>query len=165
MEKVVIALTALFIIVSVWLMFGGNLFDPARKSDVMPEASGISEEIGRGTVVEQDFTCSVSSFSEIAIVFTKAYIAESGSLVVELRENDEVLASQSIPLSSIRDQHRTYLKLNRKLTDTLNKEYTIVIYPGGDYDTGVMIMTADKSGSSYRFGKQKINGSLCFAVA
>ena len=65
LEKIVIALTAVFVIAAILLMFGGNFFSnkgDIRKTDstVMPTATETTNEIKKSVVIEQDFVSRMS---------------------------------------------------------------------------------------------------------
>ena len=170
LERVIITITAIFVVVTILLMFGGNLFSRPTGSNapydmtVMPDATGTTDVIDKGVVVEQSFICSTDSISKIGIVFDREYIPEDAFIVMELSVEGRELATDSIRISTIKDQHRTFLVLPKKETNCVNKEFTLKIYPGGNYDTGLKIMVSEKRDSSYRFGNRSINGTLCFSV-
>ena len=169
LEKVIIAVTAVFVIAGFLIMFGGNLlnglnFGNKRDVTVMPEATGTTEEIRKDTVVEQSFTCNTSFISDIGIVFTKDY-ASSAVIAIELLENGRVIASDTYIASSIQEQHRTYLEPEKTLTSTNGKKYTLKIYSANGTDTGVRVMVSSDNSSSYKFENKTYKGTLCFSVS
>ena len=86
-------------------------------------------------------------------------------LTLELLEGDKVLASNSINVAKIEEQHRTYVTPASKLTGMKGKTLTLKIYPTDKEDTGMKIMVASNiADSSYKFGNVTYDGSLCFSV-
>ena len=169
LEKIVIAVTAVFIVISVLLVFGKNIFkgsDAIRKTDstLMPEATETTNEIRKKVTVEQDFICTTDSISKLGIVFSRLAYADDVDLVIELLNGKEVLASKTINAGKIEDQHRTFIEPASKLTGMKNKKLTIRIYPTKEADTGLVIMMDKNAKASFRFASKTIKGTLCFAV-
>ena len=169
LEKLIIAFTAVFVLLSLWYMFGDDLFvskSDARKGDStsMPEATGTTDEIKDGAVVEQNFICSVNSISEVGIVFGRDYTISGVRLTIELLQKGKTVAINSYDVSQIGDQHRTFVTPPEPLTGTKNKEFTIRIYTISDEETGLRLLYNAQNDSSFLFGKNKINGTLCFSV-
>lgn len=168
-EKIIIALTAAFVIMSVFLVFGGNVFggsEDIRKTDssVMPEATGTTNEIKKKTVVEQDFICTSDTISNLGVVFSRLAYIDGINLTIELLDGKEVLASKTINIGKIEDQHRTFIDPASKLSGMKNKKLTIRIYPSTEEDTGLVIMMEKNAKASFRFGSKTIKGTLCFSV-
>ena len=169
LEKIAIAATASFIVVSILLVFGGNIFsgsDDIRKTDstVMPEATGTTNEIKKGNTVEQDFICTSDTISNLGIVFSRLAYSDDIDLTIELLSGKEVLASKTINIGKIEDQHRTFIDPSSKLSGMKNKKLTIRIYPSKEEDTGLVIMMDKNAKASFRFGNKTIKGTLCFSV-
>ena len=100
LEKIIIGVTAVFIIFAVLFMFGGTIFSGknssnARKNDstVMPEATEITSEIKASTVVEQDFVNTTDTISKVGIVFSRYSYLEGVHLTMELLDGNTVLAT------------------------------------------------------------------------
>ena len=169
LEKIIIAVTALFIIVTILAMFGGNFFSSGakRKSDstVMPEANDITSEIKGSTVVEQSFVNTTDTISKVGIVFSRYTYLEDIHITMELLEGNAVLASTNVNVAKIEDQHRTYIEPAAVLTGMKDKTLTIRIYSAEKEDTGMKIMMArTNDGSSFKFGRITVDGTLCFSV-
>ncbi|MBR4469708.1 MAG: hypothetical protein IKS54_00135 [Erysipelotrichaceae bacterium] len=171
LEKVVIILTALFVIASLLFMFGKNIFSgkaspSARRGDVtiMPEASASTEEITHGDVVEQSFICSASTISQVGIVFNKIYTVDNVDLTIELLQGNRTVAKNTYDVSEIEGQHRTFVIPPEALIGTRNKSFTIKIYTVTDEDTGLGVLYSSEGNSSFLFGRERINGTLCFSV-
>lgn len=169
LEKIVIIVTACFVVVTILLMFGGNLFDGSSATatydmTLMPEATGMTEVISAGTVVEQSFVCNTETIEKIGIVFDRESVPTDAYLVIELLRNGKTVASDTYPVSSIKDQHRTYLVLDSRVSDSQNKKYTLRIYPVGNYDSGTRILVSDSRDTTYSFGNKKMRGTLCFSI-
>ncbi len=110
-EKIIIAAAIVFIICAVIFVFSRNMsvkFDKIRRTDstVMPEATGTSNEIRRTTIVSQDFVNTSDTISKVGIVFVRASYMQDVHLTLELLEGDKVLASNSINVAKIEEQHR-----------------------------------------------------------
>lgn len=169
LEKIVIGATAVFIVLALLFMFGGTIFEgksEIRKTDstVMPTATGTTNEIKKAVVVEQDFINTSDSISQVGIVFNRLAYIEGVDLAMELLDGNKVLASTTVAVSKIEDQHRTYIEPSPKLTGMANKKLTIRIYPTSKEDTGLVIMVDDSAKSTFRFGNKTIKGTLCFSV-
>ncbi len=170
LEKMIIIVTAVFVVAGFLIMFGGNLLSGlssrSRKDvTVMPEATGMTDEIRKGIVVEQNFICNTSFIDEIGIVFTKDSVVAGAVIAIELVENNRVIVSETYSVSSIQDQHRTFLKPEKTLTSVNGKEYTLRIYSASDSDTGVRILYSSESDSTFRFNGKTTKGTLCFSVS
>ena len=168
-EKIVIIVTALFVVVSILLVFGKNIFSSSssiRKTDstIMPEASDTTNEIKKNIVIEQDFINSTETISKIGIVFSRLSYKEGVDLAIELWNGTQLLASGSYKISEIEDQHRTFLD-TPSLSDMKNKKLTLKIYPLQEEDTGLVIMMDKNAKASFRFGNKTIKGTLCFAIS
>ncbi len=168
LQKIVLVSAVVFILISLFFMFGSNLFSGRtariKDSTVMPEATGTTTEIRASTVVQQDFICTTDTISKVGIVFVRDKYIEAVHLVMELYEGDTLLASSTANVSKIEEQHRTYLEPSAKLTGMKNKALTLKIYSQEKEDTGMMIMISDKVSSNFKFGNKTIKGSLCFSV-
>lgn len=168
LQKIVIIVAAVFILVSLFFMFGKTLFSAktTRNSDstVMPEATGTTNEIRASTVVQQDFVCSVDTVSKVGIVFVRGKYIQGVDLAMELYDGNTLLASTTVNVAKIEEQHRTYIEPSAKLSGMKNKTLTLKIYSADKEDTGMMIMMSDKVKSNFKFGNKTINGSLCFSV-
>lgn len=169
LQTAIIAVTAVFIVISLLLMFGKNLFKQRESiynadSTVMAEATGTTNEIKKSVVVEQDFVNTTDSISKLGIVFTRLAYKEGITVTMELLEGNTVLASTSLDTAAFEDQHRTYIEPSRKLTGMKGKKLTIRIYPVDKEDTGLVIMMNKDVDSSFRFSGKTIKGTLCFSV-
>lgn len=151
-------------------MFGGRIFtkeeNVINSGDLtMPEANAISEEIKGDTIVEQSFRYEPDSISQIAVVFTRKYYLEGVSIVIELREGNNVLASNSYKVEGLEDQHRTFLDIGGKLTGLAGKDLTLRIYSESKKDTGMALMIQENKKNHFSFGKETIKGTLCFTIS
>lgn len=169
-EKIIIAVTAVFVLTAILVMFGGNIFsrkEGIRKSDstVMPEASGTTNEIKKSVVVEQDFINTSDTIEKVGIVFSKLAYIEGSDLTIELLEGETVLAENTIDIGKIEDQHRTYVTPPARLSGMKNRKLTIRIYPAEEEDTGLVIMMNKDADATFRFGNKTIKGTLCFSVS
>ena len=170
-KKIVIIVTAAFVVGSLLFMFGGNLFKggtggKSRKSDstIMPEATEITSEIKASTIVEQDFVNTTDTISKVGIVFSRYSYLEGVHLTMELLDGNTVLATTTVNVAKIEDQHRTYIEPSSVLTGMKGKTLTIKIYPTEKEDTGMKIMMARNKESSFKFGKITVDGTICFSV-
>ena len=168
-EKIIIAVTAVFVLAAILLMFGGNIFsgkNSIRKSDstLMPEASGTTNEIKKTIVVEQDFINTSDTIEKVGIVFSKLAYIEGSDLMIELLEGETVLAGNAIDIGKIEDQHRTYVAPSARLSGMKNRKLTIRIYPAEEEDTGLVIMMNKDADATFRFGSKTIKGTLCFSI-
>ena len=170
-QKIVIIVTAVFIVGALLFMFGGNLFNgsgsgKARKTDstVMPEATGTTNEIRKTTVVSQDFTNTTDTISAVGVVFVRSAYMENVYLNIDLLDGSKVLASTTVNVKNIEEQHRTYVTPASRLTGMKGKTLTLKIYPSEKEDTGIKIMMSDAVDSAFKFGNVTYEGSLCFSV-
>ncbi len=168
-EKIIIAVTAVFVLAAILLMFGGNIFsgkENVRKTDstLMPEATGTTNEIKKSIVVEQDFINTTDTVEKVGIVFSRLAYIEGPDLAIELLEGNNVLASNTIDIGKVEDQHRTYVEPSSRLSGMKNKKLTIRIYPLEKEDTGLVIMMNKDADATFRFGNKTIKGTLCFSV-
>lgn len=168
-EKVVIGVTAVFVIVSLLFVFGGNIFKkrekkPTSDSTLMPTATGTTDEILKTTVVEQDFVNTTDTISKVGIVFSRITYKEGIRIAVELLEGNVVLASDTFKVSDVEDQHRTFLESNPTLKGMKNKNLTLKIYSYTKDDTGLVIMMDQNADASFKFGNKTVQGTLCFSV-
>lgn len=132
----------------------------------MPTANSQSDHITSETVVQQTFVNRTEDISEVAIVFNRLYeLGEDVYMVIELLDGNNVLASEKIVSDSIEGSHRTYLKPTNPISGYVGKELTLKIYTTSTAGTGLSLMidTNDKS-SSFLFGNQTVNGTICFSV-
>ena len=168
-EKLIMFAATLFIVVSVLLVFGGNIFSGKqgmRRSDstIMPEATGMTTEIKRTSIVQEDFRCTCNTISGIGIVFTRERTVSGAKLTIELSEGDTVLCSMTVNASSVQDQHRTFLNPSEVLTGMKGKTLTLKIYSANQTDTGLKVMMSENSSSTFLFGNKVIQGTLCFSI-
>lgn len=169
-RKIVIAVTALFVVASLLFMFGGNLFkgggNGIRKTDstVMPEATDITSEIKADTVVEQDYVNTTNTISKVGVVFSRYIYLEGAHITMELLDGNTVLASRTINVADIQEQHRTFIEPASVLSGMKNKTLTIKIYSTEKEDTGMKLMMARTGNSSFKFGKINVKGTLCFSI-
>ena len=169
-QTLIITVTSVFVIVTLLLVFGGRIFsndkNGIRRTDstVMAEATGTTNEIKKGIVVEQDFINSTETISKVGIVFT--HLANRGgiTMALELLDGDTVVASNTLDAGNFEDQHRTYIEPAQMLTGMKNKKMTIRIYPVSEEDSGLVIMMNKDVDTTFRFGNKTIKGTLCFSV-
>ena len=170
LEKIIIVVTAVFIICAIMFMFGGSIFSgnggEARNTDstVMPEATGTTNEIKKNVVIEQTFVNTTNTISKVGIVFTRLVYKEGIDLAIELADGKNVLASTIVNAAKIEEQHRTYVEPASALTGMANKKLTIRIYPITKEDTGLVVMMNKDADSSFKFDNKTIKGTLCFSV-
>ena len=169
LTKIVIAVTAVFVIGAFLFMFGGNLFKGnggIRKSDstLMPEATGTTNEIKKSVIVEQDYINTTDTISSVGIVFTRLTYKDGIDIAIELLDGKTVLASNTVDIAKIEDQHRTYIEPVSQLTGMKNKRLTVRIYPVTKEDTGLVIMMNKDTDTSFTFDNKTIKGTLCFSV-
>lgn len=130
----------------------------------IPDADGSTAEILSGITVEQKFQNITENITEIAVVFDRAYyLYDEANMIIELADGNNVLAKDTYSADNIPGSHRTYLKPNAPINGYVGKELTIRIYTDSTAGTGLSLMTTNKGGS-YKFGDQKVNGSICFSV-
>ena len=169
LEKIIIIVTSVFIIITLFLMFGGNLFENrsnARKenSTLMPEATDITAEIKAKTVVEQEFVNTTDTISSLGIVFSRYVYLEGVHITIELRDGNNVIASRTVNVADIEDQHRTFVEPTSVLTGMKGKNLTLRIYSADKEDTGMKIMMSENSDSTFKFGNVSVKGTLCFSI-
>jgi len=169
LEKIIIAVTAVFVIASFLLVFGGNIFrndGNIRKTDstVMPTATETTNEIKRGVVVEQEYINTTDTISDLGIVFNRIAYVDGINLMLELWDGNTLLASNKVSTANIEDQHRTFIEPASVLTNMKNKKLKLKIYSDKKEDTGVVIMMDKNANASFSFGNKTINGTLCFSV-
>ena len=166
-SALILIAAAVFVVLAIGLMFFRGIdFSKKKTSDstVMPEATGTTERIENGIAVEQTFTNSTDTISEVGVVFYRIKYLEGVNMIMELYEGNNLLASSTYPVHMIEGEHRTYIVPNTVLTGMKGKELTIKIYAEDKRDTGLSIMISDKENATYRFGNVNKNGSLCFSV-
>ncbi len=168
-EKLIVFAAAVFVLIAFGAMFGNVLFSGfrsigSRDTSKMPEATGMSEILDSGAVLEQSFVNTTSSISQIGIVFTRAYDISGVDLTIELLQGDKTLARTTYEVSGIADQHRTFVIPNQKLKGTRGKEYVLKIYTVDGSDTGLRVLIDEKEDSSYRLGGNEYPGTICFSV-
>lgn len=134
----------------------------------MIDANTTTDELTRDIIVEQKFINKTENIKEIAVVFTRMYYLQEHDadtkVVVELCDGNKKLCSQQIVANDIPDQHRVYIYPENSISGLVGKELTIKIYMANDCDSGVSIMANNEVNSTYKFGSQKMNGSICFSV-
>ena len=158
---------AVFVVVAVGLMvFRGIDFSKKKTSDstVMPEATGTTERIENGAVIEQTFRNSTDTISEVGIVFYRIKYLEGVNMFLELYEGNTLLASSIYPVHMIEGEHRTYIVPYSALTGMKDKELTIKVYAEDKRDTGLAIMISEKENATYKYDGVSKKGSLCFSV-
>ena len=173
-EKIIIAVVAVFVLLSVWFMFGRNIGgnsntnsnNQIRKNDStqMPTANNTTSEITKSITVKQNFVNTADTISKVGVVFIKNYSIDNVNIVIELREGNNVLAKSVIDTNAVEAQHRTYVEPSSALTGMKNKNLTLVIYSEKKIDTGLAIMIDDSADSTYSFGSKTCPGTLCFSV-
>ena len=168
-QTVIIAVAALFIVLSMAFMFGKNLFSGGgiiknTDSTEMPEATGTTPEIKGSTVFAQDFVNTTDTISKVGIVFTRLRYLQGVDIVIELREGDKVLAVNNINVAKVEEQHRTYVEPSSTLNGMKGKTLTLNIYAPDAEDTGLAIMMSNKVNTTFKIGNKNANGSLCFSV-
>ena len=169
LEKLVIAVTAIFIIAAVLFVFGEKIFNgktiPKTDSTVMAEATGTTNEIKKKTVVEQDFINTTDTISKLGIVFSRLSYKEGITMCLELLDGDKILASTTLDSAQVEEQHRTYIEPATKLSGMKDKKLTFRIYAvDNEEDTGLVIMMNKDADTTFRFGGKDIKGTLCFSV-
>lgn len=172
-RNILIAIVAIVAIGSCFFMFK---ISPISKNDKIaesnteiPSANFLTEELTKGLVVEQEFTCSVDNIKNVAVVFSRLYYLDendaNNTLAIELLEGNSVLASTSIKSNEIPDQHRVYLTPSTSLSEMKGKILTLKIYENSKCDTGVALMANSDAKTNYRFGNSTMNGTICFSVS
>ena len=165
-EKFILIITSIFIIVSVWFMFGKEVFfpSPIRSDDstLMPEANGVSETIGTGVRLEQNYQNSTDIISRIGIVFSRENYYDDATLVIELWNGNNLIASNSYNAANINSEHRTFLDVNTN--GMKNKKLTIKIYSLNENDTGLRAMIQKRNDSTYIEGDYTTKGTICFQI-
>ena len=164
----VIIFASLFIVVSIMMMFSGSLFDitgKIRKGDVtkMPDATGSTEEIKSGIIIEQTFNSSTDSIKSIGIVFSRIGVYEGTHLTIELFKNDESLIKKKINTLDVESEHRTFIEATTTLNGMKNKKLKLII-SSENANSGLVVLTSDTINSVYKIGDKVIKGSLCFSV-
>lgn len=171
--KLIILIAAIFVIVAILFMFGGNIasfswpFSSSIRSDdtnEMPVATSGTERIGKGVKVEQTFINSTDVINQIGIVFYKIEQVENVNVVVELLDGSKVLASNVYLAENVESEHRTFLIPNEPLSGMNNKKLKLKIYSLDGLDTGLGILINEEMESSYKFNGSNRKGTLCFAV-
>ena len=165
--KIIILVAAAFIVIAVLFMFSSFIdFSKKRKTDstVMPEATGTTERIENGVVVEQTFTNTTDTITEVGIVFVRIQYLEGTDMILELYDGNKLLARSSYPIHMIEDEHRTYIVPDSPLSGMKRKNLTIKIYSKDKTDTGFAILVSENENAEYKFGNVSKNGSLCFSV-
>jgi len=165
--KIITLLAAAFVVIAVIFMFPSFIdFSKKRKSDstIMPEATGTTERIENGIVVEQTFTNTTDTITQVGIVFVRIQYLEGTDMVLELYDGNALLARSSYPIHLIEDEHRTYIVPSNSLSGMKNKNLTIKIYSKDKEDTGFAVLVSENEDAEYRFGNTSIKGSLCFSV-
>ena len=131
----------------------------------MPEADGQTAEILSGVIIEQKFTNITEDINEIAIVFNRLYsLEEKTNIVIELRDGGSVLASSVLNADDIEGSHRTYIKPDSTISGYVGKELELRIYTDSTAGTGLSLMTNSGENSSFTYGDQKIDGTICFSI-
>lgn len=170
----------ILIIVVAALVIGSCIFmfkiSPISKTEKVEEignmemiaANTTTDELTRDIVVEQKFINKTENIKEIAVVFTRIYYLEetdaNTNVVIELCEGSKSLCKQQVLANDIPDQHRVYIYPETVLSGLVGKELTLKIYMNEDCDSGVSIMANDEVNSTYKFGKKKMSGSICFSI-
>ena len=165
--KIIILVAAAFIVIAVLFMFSSLIdFSKKRKSDstVMPEATGTTERIENGIVVEQTFTNTTETITQVGIVFVRIQYLEGPNMVLELYDGNTLLARSKYPIYLIEDEHRTYIVPDSPLSGMKGKNLTIKIYAENKEDTGFAVLVSENENAEYRFGNVSKKGSLCFSV-
>lgn len=174
--KIIIGICVAVVVIGTLIMFGGSGNNSSNNNSsnvpvinngdmTMPEANATTDEILGRTVVEQNFVYNQDSISEVAIVFTRKRLLEGINIGIALLDGDKVLAEYWYKVDGIEDQHRTYLKIDKKITGVKGKELTLRIYSDEKKDTGMAIMMQENNLTTFKFGNKIIHGTLCFSVS
>lgn len=164
LKKILIICVGLLAIGSIGFMI---IISPISRSKdrKLPEANGETSEILGGVVVEQNFINTTDNIQEIAIVFNRAYyLDDTANMIIELLDGNNVLTSTSINADSIEGNHRTYLKPENLLKGYVGKELTLKVYTTSSAGTGLSLMTNKDENTSFKFGGEEIQGTICFSV-
>lgn len=135
----------------------------------IPEANAVTNEITANMVVKQEFKCSLDSFNKLEIVFNKYYEyddddTDSPMLTIELYNGNDLLMNKIIDVREIPNQHRLHIETSKNIGGLKNKELTLKITNDFDNDTGCTLMYQENKKTSFKFGDNKINGTICFAL-
>ena len=138
-------------------------------NNIIPEANAVTNEISGNMFVEQEFKCELKSFNKLEVVFNKYYEyddddTDSPSLKIELFNGNDLLMSKTIDVREIPNQHRLYVEASNSIDGLKNKELTLKITNDFDNDTGCALMYQENKKTSFKFGDNKINGTICFAL-
>lgn len=138
------------------------------KNREMPTATGITDELVKNIVVEQEFVNTTENINEIAVVFSRIYYLDEAdanhTLAIELLDGNKVLANTVIKTNDIPDQHRVYLYPDVPISGLVGKKLKLKIYDNSKCDTGVALMINSEENESYNFGNSKKDGTICFSV-
>ena len=160
----------IFVVFAVLFMFLGNISSMSsgkiRKTDStkMPEANGTTELITDGIVLEQTYINTTDSISRIGIVLTRKTYYEGIDLTIELWKGNELLAAKSMDVMYVEDEHRTFLEMPGTISGLKNQELILKIYSKDEKNTGLVVMMQSNKKSTFKYGNQTINGTLCFSV-
>ena len=164
-RNILIAIVAALVIGSCIFMFVISPIKVRTGNKEMPEANGQTQEIMHGIIVEQKFVNRTEDIKEVALVFSRAYdLGEDVDIVIELLNGGDVLASANINADSIQANHRTYLKPASILSDLVDKELTLRVSTTSTAGTGLSLMINTDDDSSFMFGNEKVDGTICFSV-
>lgn len=164
-RNTVIAIVAAIIVgILVFLLFM-NPIRTKKGNREMPKATSETDEITNLIIVEQKFINVTEDINEIAIVFSRHYdLGEDVDMIIELLDDNKVLASKSINCDDIQGNHRTYINPDKIISGYFGKELTLKIYTESSAGTGLSIMMNEEEDSSFMFGNKSIKGSLCFSI-
>lgn len=168
-NNVLIIVCILVVVAGFMVMFKPSITLPSislKSENVMPEANSFTDDINANCVVEQTFTNKNDSIEKIAIVFHKLLSFEKEDnvlIVVSLKDGERVLTEKTVNVSEIEEQHRLFVNLDQKYTGMKNKNLTLTI-KAGVQNTGLTVMMQTNNKDSFKFGGNKVNGTLCFVV-
>lgn len=177
-KKILVCVFIALAIVSVIFMFVLNSDNNAATnnennstniSSEIPEANDTTSEITSEMAVEQKFKCSLDSFNKLEIVFNKEYEYDDDdtdvpSLTIKVLNGNDILMSKTVDVREIPNQHRLYVEASGNITGFKNKELVLRITNEANNDTGCSLMMQDNSKTNFKFGNNKINGTICFAL-
>lgn len=180
-KKILVFIFIALAIASVVFMFSLNSNNDSNKTDdiptnnssnassSIPEANATTSEITGGMVVEQEFKCELDSFNKLEIVFNKEYEYDDDDtdapfITIEVLDGNNVLMSKTVDVREIPSQHRFYVEANKDISGFKNKELVLRITNENSNDTGCSLMMQENSKTSFKFGSNKIKGTICFAL-
>ena len=172
-----IILITLMLISSAYIYYIDNEhFSHKFYSTKMVNQTGVVGGIYGDNVVVQDFANSMDYFDEIELIAATYERVNQGNLKVTVKDiNNNALSYCIVDLSTLKDNQKIKLKLNKPVEGYKNQNLklfissdtdennAVTVYYGKEYNLAKFSISNDDNSSLY-IGNKKIDGILCYSI-